>query len=88
MEAAAVPTAQEKQAGCCELAWYPGKEAKEVCGIDNVISPAQNSQRQEAMSLLPHLPTLPVGFAEGAWLDHGEWEASVFLYRQRKFGIR
>lgn len=33
------------------------------------------------MSLLPRLCTLPAGFAEGAWLEHGarEWEASVFL---------
>lgn len=52
-----------------------------MCGIDNVVSPAQSSQRQEAMSLLPCLCTLPVGFAEGASLKHGapEWEASVFL---------
>lgn len=52
-----------------------------MCGIDNVLSPAQSSQRQEAMSLLPRLCTLPVGSAEGAWLEHGarEWEASVFL---------
>lgn len=80
-EAAAVPTAREKQAARCEPAWYPGKEAKEMCGIDNVISPAQSSRRQEAMSLLPCLCTLPASFAEGAWLEHGAWEreASVFL---------
>lgn len=50
-------------------------------GIDNVVSQAQSGQRQEAVSLLSQLCTLPAGFAEGAWLEHGarEWEASVFL---------
>lgn len=52
-----------------------------MCGTDNVISPAQSGQRQEAVPLLPCLCILPVGCAEGAWLEHGarEWEASVFL---------
>ena len=38
------------------------------------------------MSLLPDLCTLPAGFAEGAWLEHGaqEWEASVFLCTCKK----
>lgn len=56
-EAAAASTAQEKRAARYELAWYPGKEAKEVCGTDNVISAAQSSLGQEAMSPLPCLCT-------------------------------
>lgn len=80
-EAPAAPTTQEKQAARYELAWYPGKEAKEVCGTDNVLSAAQSSRGQEAMSLQPCVCTLPASFTEGAWLEHRarEWEASVFL---------